>query len=328
MPVHSNSGASTSSKKSSHNGNSNRLRVGSSMKREHPSGGRHSRPKKQSRRKLRMQRKKHGETPNPFANIKHPEDAETDWTNFQFVPQSPANMVPIAPTSSPAMPVTKEKILIPDVSCSPLSPLPQGLADMAKNTPPPYITLDSLSIPAAFDVKLEPYDPKSNTGRSKGGMGSLASFNNHRKMELQFTMGLASFATSQRKDPKQVQDAIQEQVNRLKKLSQADNPLLGLDFSSSSDSSTTATSTSTSTSKSSKYLVAAAAPAATIKKDTKKAATNATTKVSDSKSKEYQAPAPGTPAATMSNCSTAAFDQSQLSLLQSYMKQNGGVVPF
>mmetsp|Transcript_2380 Transcript_2380/g.3292 ORF Transcript_2380/g.3292 Transcript_2380/m.3292 type:complete len:327 (+) Transcript_2380:69-1049(+) len=326
MPVHSsmNTGGSTAStsKKSSHNGNSNRLRVSGSMKREHPSGGRLSRPKKQSRRKLRLRRKKSGETPNPFANIKHPEDTETDWTNFQFVPQSPANMVPIAPTSSPAMPVTKEKILIPDVSCSPLSPLPQGLADMAKNTPPPYITLDSLPIPAAFDVKLEPYDPKGNTGRSKGGMGSLASFNNHRKMELQFTMGLASFATAQRKDPKQVQDAIQEQVNRLKKLSQADNPLLGgLDFSSSSDSSSTATTPST------PGTYTSVAPIAIISKKDSKA--TIAPKVSDSKSKQYQTSAPGgTPTATISNCSTAAFDQSQLSLLQSYMKQNGGVVPF
>eukprot|EP00471_Norrisiella_sphaerica_P006251 CAMPEP_0184479150 /NCGR_PEP_ID=MMETSP0113_2-20130426/983_1 /TAXON_ID=91329 /ORGANISM="Norrisiella sphaerica, Strain BC52" /LENGTH=255 /DNA_ID=CAMNT_0026857167 /DNA_START=107 /DNA_END=874 /DNA_ORIENTATION=+ len=247
--------------------------------------------RKERRGKISRRRTKASETPRPFADIRD----EVDWTSQKFIPASPANMVPISPTSSPAVPVTKEKVQLPGVTCSPLSPLPQGLEGVEefslKHTPPPYITLDSTIQGASFDVKLKAYDTKKTN--HLGGMGSLASFNHsRRKVELHLTMGLATFPPVQRKDPKQMENAIQEKLAQLKKLQTEDSLLdLGVEDKPAAQKETAA-------------------------KNEKK------------ERKEFETPGAGTPTQTISNCSTAAFDASQLSLLQSYMKQNGGVVPF
>jgi len=180
------------------------------------------------------------------------------------------------------MPVTKEKVQLPGVSCSPLSPLPQGLMEGGgPGTPPTYITLDSMQVQgSSFGVKLQAYDAKTSNVRS---MGSLASFHekrNGRQVEVQFTMGIVGFTSSQRKDKKQIQDAIEERMAQLRKIVQDDDPLPDLE----------------------------------VQEVTKK-----------EKTEKHKKDAEHTPS-IQPNCSTAAFDAGQLSLLQSYMKQSGGVV--
>ncbi|GAB5355723.1 hypothetical protein AAMO2058_000230000 [Amorphochlora amoebiformis] len=192
------------------------------MKRD-SSAVKHRKLQKSARRRI-----KPNETPNPFSDIAR--DLE-DWTSQRFAPASPAKMVPISPTSSPAMPVTKEKVQLPGVSCSPLSPLPQGLMEGGgPGTPPTYITLDSMQVQgSSFGVKLQAYDAKTSNVRS---MGSLASFHekrNGRQVEVQFTMGIVGFTSSQRKDKKQIQDAIEERMAQLRKIVQDDDPLPDLE---------------------------------------------------------------------------------------------------
>jgi len=127
--------------------------------------------------------------------------------------------------------------------------------------------------------------------KSSSGMGSLASFHSARssrggQVELQFSMGMVGFSSQQRKDPKQLQDAIHEQMNQLKKLTEAED----------------------------------------MEMENEEAPKDEKPKP---ESKEFETPGSQTPQ-IQSNCSTAAFDANQLSLLQSYMKQNGGagLMPF
>eukprot|EP00472_Partenskyella_glossopodia_P006603 CAMPEP_0197532204 /NCGR_PEP_ID=MMETSP1318-20131121/38892_1 /TAXON_ID=552666 /ORGANISM="Partenskyella glossopodia, Strain RCC365" /LENGTH=275 /DNA_ID=CAMNT_0043088691 /DNA_START=27 /DNA_END=854 /DNA_ORIENTATION=+ len=267
--------------------------------------------------KSNRRKAKPNETPRPFADISLRD--ETDWTNQKFAPASPACMVPISPTSSPAMPVTKEKVQIPGMSCSPLSPLPQGFLECARmdHTPPPYITLDNMPLQAAaFDVKLQAFNVASADPKARG-MGSLASFHNARngrQVELQFAMGMVGFAPQQRKDPKQLQDAIQEQMIQLKKLTAQDDSFGGMDVDVEMASAPQQQQQQQQSQRQQNHQISAA-----VHEQKKEKAVAA---------KAFETPGtPQTPGIS-ANCSTAAFDASQLSLLQSYMKQSGGVVPF
>mmetsp|Transcript_9447 Transcript_9447/g.23269 ORF Transcript_9447/g.23269 Transcript_9447/m.23269 type:complete len:336 (-) Transcript_9447:390-1397(-) len=307
--------------------------------------------------------KKGSATPRPFADIRNEHEVEADWTVQKFVPQSPANHMPIVPLDSPVNPVTKEKIHIPDVSCSPLSPLPPGGfvdGDGLQSTPPPYITLSETPVVpplsgGTFDVKLQPYDPKVVSSSSgTGSYGSLASFNHSRKqMRAASVSQVVGYAVAPtRKNSKQTKDAIQEQ---LKKLSQKlSNPLAGLEFAVTEDKDGTKEMGSGKVGKPQKEpgsgqekKVVGEKPSGSVQRESK-SISNVPGKNREklhtgkeegkkiegkkedaiAKTKPTPTPTPAPPVTTASISTSAAFDASQLAMLQSYMQQCGGKVPF
>lgn len=238
-------------------------------------------------------------------------------TQTRFRPSSPESAVPILPDSSPPMPVFKDKVMFPGMSCSPLSPLPQNFLAVKPGsaTPPPYITLDSLPSsdaeaqlpqgfgesgrmanglehPGAGAARAGRWQHAAADGKSlQGGAGGGA------QDGMQWTQ-MSSFSR-RKKDSTQLRNAIQEQMQRLQHLSQNTHLLdeafvVGsMDLDEEEDSAELSQQPEFAQSRSAQARLHPARPAA----------------------------------ATFYHSSNAcsAFDASQLDLLQKFIKENGGL---
>ncbi len=223
------------------------------------------------------------------------------------------------------MQMTKEKVSIPGLDDSPLSPLPQQLLDEAgnKKTPPPYITLESLAkVPG---LELKSYDG----GGDSSCMGSLSSYNNtrvRRGMDTHAT-GLRSRGSYRQKNPAELQAAIRRQMVKLQHLQQSikameqQNPI--------TDQATAALVTPARDGNGSTHAEAKEAEVmgrfahdTRIRLDIHDHFACAPTQ-QDASGQNEQKNNGKVP--TIATGFSSAFDASQLSLLRNYIEQNGGL---